>query len=277
MQATLTAPTPRNGSVPKLTRVEEDRRAFNVFVTNDYDKFKILKDNRDLNEMHIRRIVESFKEKHLVCPIIVNEKYQVIDGQHRLRASRETESPVYYIVIPGYGIDEVQVLNANQKNWNKMDFLEMFCAQGKKPYLEFREFMSHFPDLGFIACESILVGTRDGRRTKTIGGLEVTMKDFQEGRLRIPNLAQSYRDARKLMEFKPFYEGIDRRVFVAAVLPLFTSKVYNHKEMIYKLSVAPMKLTHLQNVSQYRDALENIYNWKRQKENKVSFKYLQAS
>jgi hypothetical protein len=271
MQTSI-APTPKNGSVLKVS-VITDQPVNMVYITTKYDQFKILTDNREVNQIHVKRLVDSFNEMHLVCPIIVNEKMEVIDGQHRLQASIETGLPIYYIQVPGYGIKEVQRLNANQKNWTKTDFLEMYCAQGKKVYQEFKEFMGHFPDLSFQACERILVGTHNGTRQGVINGHRVQMMDFQEGKLTIPNINMSYKNARKLMEFKDHYDGFSRGAFVSAVLPLFKSKNYDHKEMIYKLTVAPKKLTHCQNVIQYRILLEDIYNWKRQKENKVSFRY----
>jgi hypothetical protein len=138
------------------------------------------------------RLVESFNVKHLICPIIVNEKMQVIDGQHRLQASRETGSPVHYIVVAGYGIEEVQRLNNNQKNWTKADFLEMYCAQGVRVYLEFKDFSNAFPELGFQACERILTGFSSGKRTGHVGGKKAQMMDFQEGKLTIPNLGLSW-------------------------------------------------------------------------------------
>jgi hypothetical protein len=267
---TQIAPTPKNGSVPKLIT---DQPVNMVYMTSNYTQFRILNDNREVNSLHVKRLVDSFNEKHLICPIIVNEKMDVIDGQHRLKASIETGVPVYYIVIPGYGINEVQRLNANQKNWTKTDFLEMYCAQGQKQYLEFKEFMTHFPELTFQACERIITGHSSGARTGRMEGKSVQMNDFQEGKLVIPNLGLSYKNARKIMEFQEHYDGFSRGTFVSAILPLFKSKNYDHKEMIYKLGVAPRKLTHCQNVGQYRMLLEDIYNWKRQKENKVSFKY----
>lgn len=272
MQTTLSAPTPKNGSVLK-TMVITDQPVNMVYITTDYNQFKTLNDNREVNNIHVKRLVDSFNEMHLVCPIIVNEKMEVIDGQHRLQASIETGLPIYYIQVPGYGIKEVQRLNANQKNWTKTDFLEMYCAQGKKAYLEFRAFMETFPDLTFQAIERILTGTHNGGRQGVLNGHRVQMMDFQQGKLTIPNINLSYKNARKVMEFKDYYDGFSRGVFVSAVLPLFKSKVYDHKEMIYKLGVAPKKLTHCQNVIQYRMLLEDIYNWKRQKDNKVSFRY----
>lgn len=272
MQTTLLAPTPKNGSVLK-TMVITDQPVNMVYITTNYDQFRILTDNRDVNTLHVKRLVDSFNERHLVCPIIVNEKMEVIDGQHRLQASKETGVPVYYIQVPGYGIKEVQRLNANQKNWTKLDFLEMYCAQGKRAYIDFKAFMEQFPDLSFQACERILTGLAHGSRSTNMEGKSVHMKDFQEGKLVIPNPGLSFKNARKLMDFKEFYDGFSRGAFVSAVLPLFKSKNYDHKEMIYKLSVAPKKLSHCQNVPQYRMLLEDIYNWKRQKENKVSFRY----
>jgi hypothetical protein len=272
MQMTI-APTPKNGSVQK-SPVITDQPVNMVYITTKYDQFKILNDNREVNPVHVRRLVDSFNEMHLVCPIIVNEKMEVIDGQHRLQASIETGRPIFYIQVPGYGIKEVQRLNANQKNWTKADFLEMYCSQGKKPYLEFRAFMNEFPELSFQAVERILSGLASaGGKQTTIAGKKVSMNDFQEGKLIIPNPGLSLKNARKIMEFKDFYDGFSRGTFVSAVLPLFKSKNYDHREMIYKLGVAPIKLTHCQNVSQYRLLLENIYNWKRQKDNKVSFRY----
>ena len=266
---TQIAPTPRiNGSVQKSCE-----SVLNVYKTYDYGLFKIMSDNRTINLLHVQRLVESFHAKHLVCPIIVNERHEVIDGQHRLLASKETGLPVYFIVLKGYGINEVQVFNTNQKNWTKMDFLNMYCQEGRKPYLEFKEFMDHFPDFAIQASERILTGKLNGGRQGKIAGRRAAMKDFEEGKLVIPNLAKSYALARKIMDFKPFYPGFNRGTFVSAVLPLFSSKVYSHKEMLHKLETAKIALTDCPNIPAYRMLLEDIYNYKRQKENKVSFRY----
>jgi hypothetical protein len=133
--------------------------------------------------------------------------------------------------------------------------------------------MEDFPDLGIQACERIATGLQSGNKQGTLNGTKINMNDFQNGRLVIPNLGLSYKNARKVLDFKDYYDGFNRGTFVSAVLPLFKSKLYDHKEMVYKLGVSPKKLTHCQNLQQYRMLLEDIYNWKRQKENKVSFRY----
>jgi hypothetical protein len=273
---TAIAPTPKtNGSVQttKVRQTKLDEVVYSVYLTYDYGKFKIMPDNRNINLLHVRRLVESFRRRHLVSPIIVNQFLEVIDGQHRLQAAKETKYPIHYIVVDGYAIEEVTILNTNQKNWQKIDYLHSYCSEGRKPYLEFKKFMDDFPDFGIQPAERILTGLTYGRKQGLLEGKKVHLKSFEEGKLNIPNLSNSYQVARKLLDFKPFYENFNRGTFVSAMIPLFKSKNYNHKEMIHKLSVCPIKLQDCQNVEAYRLLLEDIYNHKRLKENKVSFRY----
>lgn len=267
MKTLFGAPTTSNGRAHKGTSV------FEVRMTHDYSMFKIMSDNRNLNLLHVKRLVGSFKSNHLVCPIIVNERYYVIDGQHRLRASEETGMPVYYIVIPGYGINEVQILNTHQKNWSKMDFLNMYCSEGVTAYLELKKFMDDFPAFGIQAAERIVTLKHSSGIQRVIDGKKMQMKDFEEGKLKIPSITKSCIIARKIMDFKDFFPEFHRGTFVSAIMPLFSNKNYNHKEMIHKLTTCPIKMTPCQNVEAYRLLLEDIYNYKRVKHNKVSFRY----
>lgn len=274
MQTTFVAPTLKDSRV----HIKHASYAYNVYKTTDLSIFKIMDDNRVVNELHVRRLVESFKDHYLISPITVNEKMEVIDGQHRLSACRLMGPgwPIYFLVIPGYGIKEVQVLNTNQKNWNKLDFLKMYVAQGKPVYVQFNKFLNDFPELDFIACERMARILQSKGKDFKSGGQRGQLKDFEEGKFVMPNIDKSYQMARKVMDFKPHYKGFHKGTFVSALMGLFPNKVYNHKEMIYKCSIAPLNLA-LQDtntVENYRLQLEDIYNWKRNKENKVSFKYL---
>lgn len=270
MQTTIVAPTPKNGSVLK-----HSEPVLQIYKTTDYGQFKIMDDNRNINTLHVQRLVESFKSRHLVSPIIVNERKEVIDGQHRLLASQETGLPVYFMVLKGYGIDEVQIFNTNQKNWGKLDYLKMYCAEGRRPYLDLQKFMEDFPDFGIQSAERLVTLKPYAKRQGKVNGHKAQMKDFEEGKLVVPNITKTYQLARRLMEFKPYYPGYHRGVFISAVLPLFASKVYDHKEMIYKLQVCSAKgirLVDCTSVEAFRMAMEDIYNWKRHG-NKVSFRY----
>lgn len=248
-----------------------DETVTHIFKTFDYDKFVIMNDNRIVNALHVKRLVESFKQELLLCPIIVNELFEVIDGQHRLNAAMESGMPVYYYIVKGYGAEQVKKLNTNQKNWTKQDYLNSYASNQVQPYVLFKKFMADFPDFGFQGVERILSGLSNVKQ-ENVAGLRSTSKYFEEGKFFIPNLKKSYNNANKLLDFKPYYKNFNRGVFVSCMLPLFDSKVYNHDEMIKKLKLYPTQLVDCVNVEQYRSILEEIYN--RRRSEKVSFKYL---
>ena len=89
-----------------------NKKAINVMVTDEYDLFKTLEGNRRVLDLRARRIIRSIeKVGYVINPIIVNEKYEVIDGQGRLEALKRLNLPVYYIMIEGIGIEECRTLN----------------------------------------------------------------------------------------------------------------------------------------------------------------------
>ena len=59
-----------------------------IHSTCDLGIFKILEGNRNINLGHVERLVKSIQENgFLKMPIIVNDDFEVIDGQHRLMAA----------------------------------------------------------------------------------------------------------------------------------------------------------------------------------------------
>lgn len=243
-----------------------------VQTTTDYSKFKTLIGNRKPNELHIKRLTNSFKERYLFSPILVNEKMQIIDGQHRFYSAKELKLPINYLVVEGYGLEEVQILNTNSSNWKKEDYLKAYCDLGVEPYLQMRQFMLDFPDFGVAIAEMILTDNTNGEnRSKVIDKVEIRMMGFQNGELTIPNLSKSYETAEKVLMFKPYYDGYNRATFVRTLITLFKNENYTHAEMISKLANNPSSLTHCANVTQYKFLLEDIYNFRRRE--KVNLRY----
>ena len=83
-----------------------------VYKTEDYFLFKPIDGNRNKNLLHINRLKKSMESNYLFTVIIVNENYEIIDGQHRFEVIKELKLPLYYIVCNGYGLNEVHILNA---------------------------------------------------------------------------------------------------------------------------------------------------------------------
>ena len=67
-----------------------DKKVMNVYSTENYRRFKKLLDNREVTPQRVNQIMKSIRDVgYIVSPIIVNEKYEVIDGQGRLAAAEQ--------------------------------------------------------------------------------------------------------------------------------------------------------------------------------------------
>ena len=50
-----------------------------VNETYEYGRFKELDGNRTISTHHVAEIVSSMRQKYLITPILVNERFEVID------------------------------------------------------------------------------------------------------------------------------------------------------------------------------------------------------
>lgn len=75
----------------------------------------------------------------------------------------------------------------------------------------------------------------------------------------------------KISQFKPYFKGYTRRVFVSTMLGLFKHPNYNHDEMIAKLKLQPGALYVCNTNGDYKILLETIYNYRRR--DKVNLRY----
>jgi len=233
----------------------------NVLRSKDYNIFKSLEGNREVNKVHVDRLKKSFEGGYLLNPILVNSKMQIIDGQHRFNAAKSLGLHINYIICPDYGLKEIQVLNSNMKNWNKNDYLEGFCDLGNEEYIKFRDFKNEFTQFNFSCIEQLIVNNTHANRGSY----------FKDGDLKVFDINQSRKFANDILKIKSFYDGFGRRSFVAAMITILKIEEFEIERFIRKLEVCPNKLHHCANVTQYRALIENIYNWKATKKINLRF------
>jgi hypothetical protein len=240
-----------------------------VYYTTEYTKFKSLNGNRDLKQSNLRRIIESFKDVYLFSPIIVNEKFQIIDGQHRFAAAQELGLPVYYIVAPGYGIKEVQILNTNSSDWGYTDYLHMYVTKKIPAYQLMQQFMEDFPDFGIKAVIKII--TDNGKQDGDVHKYSLNPNDFKDGMMEIPNINLAYKNARKIMKYKPLFKKYCDNKFVSTLITLFKNKNFENDELVSRLTKNPSQLVPCASITDYKNLIEEIYNKRRSE--KVSLRY----
>ena len=117
---------------------------WNIMMTENYDMFKKIGGNRKLNKTNYAKIVKSMKEEQLIIPIVVNERYEIIDGQHRFQACEDLGKPVYFYMVRGYGLEQVKRANIASSNWKKENYLDMFVAENNETYKEFEEIKERY-------------------------------------------------------------------------------------------------------------------------------------
>jgi len=112
----------------KFPRVDlqEEGEVSKVFYESDYSKFKFLEANRPIKQAHVDRLIGLLNEpKGQLLPVVINENYEVIEGQHRVKACMALKIPVMCIKIEGSTIEDVISMNTTQSGWNFNDYLQI--------------------------------------------------------------------------------------------------------------------------------------------------------
>lgn len=238
-----------------------------VYKTFDLSVFKMIEGNRVPNLNHVKRLSDSIRVYGMKCnPILVNENMEVIDGQHRLIAAKETGSFVYYIIVKGYKLEDVHTLNLNQKNWTKSDFMDGYANLGIQDYIMVKSFTLKNPDFGLSDCIA-LCSNNSVNGGSTRGG----QKPFEDGYWKCKDLSIAQDWANKIRMIKPYYDGYNRTSFVGTMLTLLKHELFDFNEFMHKLRIQPIALVHCANRDQYKTLIEDIYNYKSR--NKISLRY----
>lgn len=145
-----------------------------IHKTTDYDSFRNILSNREVDKAHVKRLANSIEKRNLlyIRPCIVNEKKEVIDGQHRIEACRMIGQPVYYIIAEKLSKDDIAILNTAQKNWTRLDFINFYAIEGRPEYKQLAKLINKYPHLKVSTLIS-LAGAGDSGTKVRDGYLDV--------------------------------------------------------------------------------------------------------
>lgn len=236
-----------------------------VHTTTDYFLFKPLGGNRSLNKIHLKRLKDSIAKNYLFTFILVNENYQIIDGQHRFECIKELGLPLNYVVCKGYGLNEVQILNQNSKNWNYDDYLEGYIDLGYKDYILYKEFKEKYK---FDHNSTLILLSKPNQLSNQNQDHVI---EFREGKFKVLDYHYAEGIAKKIWLLNGLYDGFLRRSFVFAMIRLLKNPEFELTEFITKLKLQPSALTDCTTTDQYITIIEEIYNYKRRE--KVNLRY----
>ena len=157
-----------------------------IFTTTDYDIFNFLTGNRTINANNVKKLKESINENGYKKsqPIIVNQDFEIIEGQHRFVACEELKLPIYFTIEreDEDSIKLTQDLNKNQKNWGLIDYIKSYVDRGYQDYINFLRFVED-RNLNVTTAIVLAWGTRGANiRNKIMQGkIEFTI--YEENRV----------------------------------------------------------------------------------------------
>jgi hypothetical protein len=220
-----------------------------VRKTYEYSSFKLMDANRKINSRNYAKLVASMDEEQLIIPIIVNEKMEIIDGQHRFTAEKELGLPVYYIIQKGYGIDQVKRANMVGTNWTKEDFLESHVQDGSAGYAAFKDLVDLY-DVNISDLIKVFASVQHKNQT-------ISAKQFEEGSFSMDKKEDVIEFLEALEDFKGFKE-YKTKPFFTAFMKLYFQPDYDHGKMKDRLKTRASYLTKKSTYGEYLELLTKL-------------------
>jgi len=253
-------------------KLEGDKTQYQIYSTYNYDQFKLLPGNRDINKAHVYRLKKSIEENGmLVNPIIVTPEGYIIDGQHTWSAAKLCEDIIYYIILEHYGINEVQVLNMNQRGWGNTEFLNMHCEMhsnknDRSDYIKLREFQEEFGfplSVCIQICSNVVHGTTGASRNMA----------FRDGTWKMTDKSKAFRLGRQLQQLKQYFpKGYCRSVFVGSIISAQKIEGFSMSELLKKVKIAGNHLETHGKIRETRLNLDKVYNYRRRADEKIDLR-----
>ena len=228
-----------------------DNNNSKVYSTTEYSKFKKLRGNRAINELHVRRLVEAIKEKDLQIPIIVDEDMNVLDGQHRLDAYKIVGNPIFYIVKNKFDLQDVRNVNSVARKWTLTEYLMSYCKLGKKDY-QLLEWFHRTYEFGIAECVAMLNGK---------GYINVAiLKEFRKGDFVIDDLEQGKTWAKNINACGEYFQYYKKATFIKAMLHAMKHKDFKWSIFYKRLCNNSSKLKNQGSRNDFIVNIERIYN-----------------
>ena len=260
-------------TLPSYTKIK-DGAVFSV-PREDFYKFKLLKRNRTTSQAQVNKLIVKLQEpKGQLVPIIINEKWEVINGQHRLQAAEEGNID-HIIVMMSHGatIEDVIVMNTTEKKWNFWDYLKCHSdesAPNSTQYQKIKKFLKDYP-ISPKAALWLLSGNNHDYGTE----------DFEEGVFNVTYLEEAQKQGDFLRKIKG-YNTVN--VSILKFCWAFV-KIQKAKDKIGNKMSMPTLMKNLKkyggkyfntggNQEYYLDEMKECYNCRLPKSKKISLRVI---
>lgn len=237
--------------------------------TKDYDMFQVNLFNRPIIQKHVQDLVDSISKNNYLKyrPIVVNSKFEVLDGQHRLEAARELKTPIYFQISDDFKDESIITLNNVERKWRYEDYLNFFCQKGVPKYLELQDIMKKYD----LSLNRLFLWISLGNQNSSMRSL------FKTGHFNIPieekviNGIQLYQQCIEIMKesnYRP-HSVYYTAAFTNAMREMLLNPLIDHKRFIDRMRKYCHKIRAHSRTKDFVEDLVMVYNFQMRTEKVV--------
>lgn len=237
-----------------------------VMRTDNLDKFRRLEGNRAILEPRLKKIMKSIEEVgYIMSPILVNDKWEVIDGQGRLEALKRLGMPVDYIMLPGIGINECRAMNIHQTNWGMIDYINSYAEIGNVSYAFLSQaYKAYGKLLGLGPVYYAFTGNYQlFKENLKQGNFKCTTEDYNKAVDRLEYAKRFVPIVTKISGRKEFY--------YMSIMFAFSLKGADIDGLYRKMKEKQAELVPVSNMEYGLGVIEELYNYRKSPDNKIYF------
>ena len=220
--------------------------------TKDYSIFKDFSSNREVDQKHVNKLVQSIQKRNLlnVNPIVVDNEMRVIDGQHRLAAAQILEVEIFYIQ-ENINRKDISLLNSNQKNWTAMDYINFYTIEKVPAFLQLSSLINNYPDMAISAL--LMLSNSEGRRNL------IQLKDGYLDVLALDH-AKEVSDLCKDLNHQFQKDFVFDSRFPLALGKALKADNFKMDRLIEQIAASPREFVPCHTKDQYLEMIAEIYN-----------------
>jgi hypothetical protein len=262
-----------------------------IYETTSYDVFSFVCGNRDLNQNKVNQLAGEIKQNGLLMPIMVNGKYQVIDGQHRLMACKKIKVPVQYFIRENASVETAANVNMAGSNWTQKDWINKYADQGLSDYVILKDWVEKCAAYSIRQGDAIRIAQNTARQSnysmysdgvirmnvsssKLPKGVEklysvgndVRIGKWQTGDMDLANYLLTV--AVSFNEF-PFY---CKSAFITALIRVCRIPEFKPEELLSQARRNRKLFTHQSTSDDFIDMIDVVYNKRKHQARKLPIK-----
>ena len=234
-----------------------------IYSTTDYDQFTYIVGNREVVNKHVRELSNEIETKDLAIPIIVNEKMEVCDGQHRLEAYKVLGLPVQYIIKEGLKLNDIRKLNSVNRKWTMQEYMMSHVKLGAKEYETMEWFTRTY---GFSITDSIAMLNGKGYRSQQ------DLEDFKLGNFVVHDLEHAKNTASAIIKVGEYFEHFRKKSFIHAMISALSDPSFVWSKFDNKLKNFSSLLRNQGSRNDFIINIEKLYNYKTSPDRRIRLK-----